>query len=1186
MSWGTVGTLVGAVVGSVVPGLGTAAGAAIGGAIGGQVDLAMIPTSRLEDLSATRVNFGAPISKSFGHPRVGGNIIWCSDAIPSGKVGGSKGDGGGQETYVRHLIILLDESENGFPARWWAGGKLIFNRLSSASDETIEASVEESMIKELVFHPGGSSQLPFTTYATIVGDEFAIAYRGRGTAFLTVDCGTSGQLPPMTYELAGRGDGSNAGRTTRIKKDWAEADYRGDPPEGSSRGGLAVIGLSGSGVQTYRDQDTTEVDTTPEGVPFPTPAQGNGDIALAVWGTSDGICRLAWAGSGHSIRIDCENINDFLGGTELRFSTYQGEIALASSLAYETNKGTYTGCEGTQGVVYIHALSGDHIYTHTFYPTVSRAEGLALNDTTLWVYDGSDVYEYSREDYLLKATISAPPGSDHRVFISHEGALCIANSAAQIYRWEQGLVDMEWSLVATLDDAIDEDDNPIPAESLGTENAHHMVRAGSVYAVVTKEKDLEGDPTVFRYFIQPGWSGGSMEPVYGFNSIDEIASKFAYVDGATFVGQPIGWAFSFVWGDGSQRRASRFDGWEITNVYPFVGGDPDLEPITTYEILFRASRYYGYPGDSGQPPGFYEATFPLTIYQPTVTLTDVSPKKYVDVYRKRVDVDTYDLSEPTLQEVVEDLSFRAGLEEEQIDAEDLAIKNVHAFAVTQVGPTSAAMELLMSTYRFFCVESEGRLKFKFLGAESIRTIQYDDLGATFGEAPANPLPLTRGSELELPSMESVRYSNISNDYQDGLESSDRLLQSIQSSRTSEYAIGLYPDEAKQIAVISQQVAQAGIVRVGPFNLGPEHRDLEPGDVVTVIMHDGGSIQVLMTRVRYDRGVLEIEGVSYDAAAYLSDATTANNYTPAVTVRRPPDTEALVFDPPLLTDDMDGPKFAVVAKPSRFPWPGYSFQRSPDNNTFTELYQDNKIAIFGTCSTTLAAWTGGRVVDWVSTLTVDIGAGQLASITRSELLSSRLNLAMVGAELLQFQRAHLVATGVYILSGFVRYLSGTEWVVHASGEDFVLVEPSKISAVGLNLADRGVSRFYKAVTRGRNIDTAETMEFTPDLVSMKPIAPANVRAILLPNDDILLRWFRRTRYQTNILRGVVPLGEATEAYTIDVYDGVTLLRTINATTTEATYTAAQQATDGVTSSGIRFEVRQVGQVEGYPAELEY
>lgn len=1182
MSWSTVGTFVGYAVGTYFgyPQL----GAVVGGMVGGQVDLANMPTSKLEDLSATKVNLGAAISRAYGHPRLGGNIIWCSNAIPNGTVGGAKGgDGGGQETYIRHLIVLLDERDNGFPARWWMGGKLIYNRLSTASDETIEATIEESPIKELVYHSGGLSQLAFPIYSTVIGEEYAIAYRGRGTAFLTVDCGTSGQLPPMTYELAGKDSGDSAGRTVRIKKDWAEADVRGTPPEGASIGGLAVIGLTEDGVQTYRDGDTTAVDTIPVGAPFSIPAQGNGDIALAAWGTSAGICRLFWAGSGHSISINCEEVNDFLGSSELRFSTFGGEIAVASSLPFETGKGMYGGCLGTQGRAYIHALNGDHVYTHQFYPTVAKADSIALNGTTLWILDGSSVYEYSREDYLLKDTISVPTGTDHRIFISQEGALCIANSSAQVWRWEQGETDLEWALLAALDDAIDDNDDPIPATYLGTGNAHHMVRSGSVYAVVATDKILDGETLQYTFYVQG--SGVAIEPGNGFNSIDEIAYNFAYVNAIVQNGNHVGWAFSFLTTDGATYRASRFDGWEIVGETPFPGGPAEYQPITSINVRFTGARLYGYLGDSGQPPGMYSTSTNIVVYRCVDTVTEVSPKKYVDVYRKRLNVDTYDLTEPTLQEVVEDLCYRAGLEPEVIDATELATKNVHAFAVTQIGPTSSALELLMTVYRFYSVESGGKLVFKFLGGNSVRTIPYEDLGATFGQPPADPLPVARGNTLELPSMESVRYSNILNDYQDGLESSDRLMQTVQSARTTEYAIGLYPDEAKQLAVIAQQVAQTGIMRIGPIMVGPEHRDLEAGDVVTLEMRDGSRIQVLSSKLRYDRGVVEFEGASYDAAAYLSDATTANNYTPAMTVRRQPDTEAVIFDPPLLTDDSDGPSFRVIAKPSRFPWPGYSFQRSPDNNTYTEIYQDSKVGTFGECSTVLPNWLGGRVVDWMSTVTVNVGSGELSSITRSELLASRLNLAMVGDELLQFQRAELVAMGIYILSGFVRYIGGTDWVTHESGEDFILIEPSKIARVGINLADQGVPRFYKAVTRGRNIDTAETMEFAPDLVSLKPIAPANQRAILLPNGDILLRWVRRTRYETNILRGIVPLGEASEAYTVEVYDGEALLRTINATTTEAAYTASQQAADGVTSSGIRFEIRQVGQVEGYPAELE-
>lgn len=1184
MSYGSAGTIVGAVIGSVVPGIGTAAGAAIGGALGGIIDQNQIPDNKLDDLKAAKVTLGAPINLLFGHPRSGGNIVWCSEAIEAGEEG-AKGGGPTTTYYVRNVLLKLSEDKCGPITRIWFAGKLVYNVLSTADDETIEASVTDGKIAEVIYYSGSDEQLPDPTYAQAVGDENAPAYRGCSTAALIgIACGSSGQLPLITVEVAGKEAGDNAGRTVRIKEDWAEADVRGEPPEGASMGGLAVIGLTEDGVQTYRDADTTAVDTIPVGAPFSIPAEGNGDIALAAWGTSDGICRLFWAGSGHSISIECEEVNDYLGSSELRFSTFDGEIAFGSSLAFETGLGIYGGCLGTQGRVYIHALNGDHVYTHQFYPTVAKADSLALNGTTLWILDGSSVYEYSREDYLLKATISVPSGSGHRIFISQEGALCIANSSAQIWRWEQGETDLEWTLLAALDDALDDNDDPIPATYLGTSNAHHMVRSGSVYAVVRKQRELS-EPTQFVFYVNPGWSGGTIDPSYGFNSIGEIAYKFAYVDGSLFHGDLVGWAFSFSYADGSYRRASRFDGYEIVSETPFPGGPAEFQPMSEITLKFNASRLYGYAGDSGQPPGMYPTSFNVVIYKAVATIEDISPKWYVDVYRKRLNVDTYDLTEPTLQEVVEALCVRADLPLEKIDATALAVKKVRALAVSQVGPTSSTLELLMVVYKFFCTESGGKLVFKFFGDAPVRTLSYGDLGASFGDPPVNALPIIRGSELELPSMESARYANVDNDYQDGLESSDRLNASTQSATVSEYAIGLTPDEAKRLVVTNQQIRVAGLRRFDAFNVGPENRELEPGDSILVGDDKDNVFQMFIQKAAYDRGVITLEGMTEDTSAYTSDAKTANDYTNSTTVRPPPETSFEILDVPLLSDESDVPHFHVVAKPERLPWPGYSFQKSPDNNSFTEIYQDNSIGVFGVCTTTLAQWSGGNVVDWRSTITVDVGAGQLSSITRTDLLSGRANLAMVGNEMLQYQTAELVTSGVYILSGLVRYLGGTEWVGHGPGERFVLLKQSTLETVNINLADAGVVRYYRAVTLGRNPNTAASKTFAPELVSKKPVAPANLRLIDLTNGDLLLRWTRRTRYQSNSLRGIVPLGESTEAYTVEIYDGPTLLRTISVTTNEATYSAAQQSADGVDSgTDLIIRVRQVGDLQGYASTV--
>jgi hypothetical protein len=62
-------------------------------------------------------------------------------------------------------------------------------------------------------------------------------------------------------------------------------------------------------------------------------------------------------------------------------------------------------------------------------------------------------------------------------------------------------------------------------------------------------------------------------------------------------------------------------------------------------------------------------------------------------------------------------------------------------------------------------------------------------------------------------------------------------------------------------------------------------------------------------------------------------------------------------------------------------------------------------------------------------------------------------------------------------------------------------------------------------------------------------------------DIVLSWTRRTRIGGDSWEQVdVPLGEDSEAYEIDIYNGADVVRTLAAATPLATYTLAQQTAD--------------------------
>jgi hypothetical protein len=1160
MTWGTVGTIVGAVVGSVVPGVGTSLGAALGGAIGGMVDQASVPTSRLADLSAPRVSHGAPISLLFGHPRVGGNVIWCSPAIPSGTVGGSKGDGGGTETYVRHVLVMLGEGVTGPPTRIWVGGKLVYNRLTTASDESIAASIEDPVIGDVIYYDGADDQLPDPTYALAVGEENAVAYRGKSTVMLKdFACGTGGQLPPSTIEVGGKAASEGGGdNMRRIATQFAQVSQLHEPPTGSLAyiDGAVAYGTvddlgGGQGVvyTNFSDFRPSVEDYLPPGVDVLGKGYGNGNLALQVFGLHQYVAGFGWGGSGQSGTVLLP-FGHHIGGNSIRFSVRDTRIAVGSKLALGSGAGAPFGAPGNQGLVYVCSMTdGTVLWT---YDVGGPVEAVALmNSELLFVQAGGSVYEVISG--TLDRTLTLPTGG---LIVPNANGTTLhgVDAVGAVFK----LVGDDWVQDTVLEYT------PAPGTTFGHFRCLHAVTSSTAYVLepyVLTTPDSHLDWVISTNFTGPF-----------FRKLAEAVSYYG----------PNLWDAEVPPLPGGAIRPRRSPQYSITDIHPF---SPPATPIEVFVDIDVEYYFYPFEIPGVGADGAWErwAGPDYTFYQRLIE----DPEResfFHHVYRKRLDVELYDLTEPTLQEVVEHLCTRAGLLPVSVDATELATKRVHAFAVTQIGPTSSALELLMSVYRFYCVESGGKLVFRFAGAGSVRDIPHIDLGASWSEPPAMPLPLTRGNPQELPSMESVRYANIDDDYQDGLESSDRLMQSVQSARTVEYAIGLHPDEAKQLAAITQQVAQTALVRIGPVSLGPEHREVEAGDVITLGLAGGGSIQMLTAATDYDRGIITAEGVRYDEADYTSDAVTANAYTPSMTVRRPPDTMAVLIDPPLWSDANDGPGFWVAAKPSRYPWRGYSFQRSATDVGYTEVHRDGRSAVFGVCTTVLPVWDGGGVVDWKSSVTVNVGAGQLSSITRPELLTSRANLALIGDEMLQFQNADLIATGVYKLTGFARHLGGTESVVHAAAETFALLDTSTLTRVPLNMADLGVPTYYRAVTLGRSLDTATPVMFAADMVALKPIPPANLRAIHMPNGDIELTWQRRTRMQSNALRGIVPLGEATEAYAVDVLVGSLPLRRIDTVTSAATYTQAQQTADAV-STGFRFEVRQLGQRDGYPAILE-
>jgi hypothetical protein len=227
-------------------------------------------------------------------------------------------------------------------------------------------------------------------------------------------------------------------------------------------------------------------------------------------------------------------------------------------------------------------------------------------------------------------------------------------------------------------------------------------------------------------------------------------------------------------------------------------------------------------------------------------------------------------------------------------------------------------------------------------------------------------------------------------------------------------------------------------------------------------------------------------------------------------------------------------------------------------------------------------------DRENVLTVELTSGDLSSVTESECLAGS-NRAIVGNEVIGFKTATLVATGIYELSGLLRGLlnTGDEIGSHMANERFILLSSTTLKFKTINSSDIGIERLFRIVPTGDFFDNAIAEPLIPHAYNLRPYSPCSIKGIRDNSSNLTISWCRRTRSLVNLFTTLpVPLSEATEAYEIDMMNGSTVVRTISATSTTATYSAADQTADGFTAGNpITVRIYQLSSVVGRGKKAE-
>ena len=508
--------------------------------------------------------------------------------------------------------------------------------------------------------------------------------------------------------------------------------------------------------------------------------------------------------------------------------------------------------------------------------------------------------------------------------------------------------------------------------------------------------------------------------------------------------------------------------------------------------------------------------------------------------------------------------------------------SVPGYVIDRIMAAREALQPLELAYFFDTVESGGKIAMRHRGRGDADVLLTPD-GLVETKPEARLLSLVRGQETDLPASAKVRYVSASGDYRGAVSEARKLAGASTRVAKADLALMLENDQAGTIA--ESWLHEAWASRdAATFHLPPSQLAVEPGDLVS--LQAGGGGRLFRVVEIGDHGAREIEARSIDPVIYRPgsgpDRSAVLSSQPVVGTA-----DALFLDLPLLRgDEPENDGYLAI---SQSPWPGeIAILRSPEETGFVLGGTANVSATIGTTLSDLPAGPEGRF-DYATRLQVKLNTGLLESVTELKLLSGSNAAAVENAfgawEVLQFERAQMIDTLTYELSGLLRGQSGTEEAMPlagvSAGAPFVLLN-SAIARIALSPEQVSLPLNWRYGPADRDIGHASygTAVHAFAGLGRRPLSPVHVRG-QRNGDDLTLRWVRRTRTGgDNWDLDEVPLGEEGELYEVDILNGSSVVRTLASDTPSVVYTAADQIADfGAAQSAVSCRVYQLSQTWG-------
>jgi hypothetical protein len=535
-------------------------------------------------------------------------------------------------------------------------------------------------------------------------------------------------------------------------------------------------------------------------------------------------------------------------------------------------------------------------------------------------------------------------------------------------------------------------------------------------------------------------------------------------------------------------------------------------------------------------------------------------------------------SSATVATVIEELCGAAGVP--YLDAARADFLDLRGYNIARATTVRGALDPLRAAYFFDVAEIEGELQFFPSDGTPVAKVPREELGAhQFGTDRPPEYEASRISDIELPRMITVQHMDPARDYQANSQRARRSTTRSDADISMELPIVLTGDEAKSIAERMTSMQWLGRDEFS-YQLPIDYLHVDAGHKIVVAHEDGKerAVRIIRRELRLP-GSMRVECKTDGTPILSRRASAAPAIVPTQEIALPGVTVAHLMDIPILRDVDDVAGFYVAGSGASTGWRGAALLRSRDGglnyDPFAELLDGAVIGMAGAALPPAAP----EYWDEASTVTVTLlnPADQLASVSAVQVLNGA-NAAVIGDEVIQFRDAVLTAPLTYRLEGLLRGRKGTEDRIagHEANERFVLLTGGGLIRPALEAGELGLARSYRAASVGTNISDAVPFSFTYQARWARPYAPAHLKGTRNIGGDLALSWIRRTRFEAPWLDAVdAPLGEASEAYEIDIMDGASVKRTLTSATPDATYSASDQIADfGAAQAAITVRVYQI------------